>query len=238
MKKLMMIAVAFIMSLSLCGCNNANGSAANEIKNEENNEMQASNLVTVDELLEKCKIPTGEYPTEEIQAFISECELTPELIDKLNIKLLLDDFCKQKHARNVENVFNSNNPVRKDNYTEDIEAIAFYVNRNTGIKCVYYDVKEGKMYLLKEGYLFDDLNKVQAESIGDCRELIKKIDNMGVFEWKSASDTEDVVDPQSMGFAVVYEDGTFFNVSASGVVSRMMPDNYSFVEDLLLREEE
>ena len=89
-------------------------------------------------------------------------------------------------------------------------------------------------------YLFSDLNQTEPEDYEDGEKLAGELERHGVFSWKSAMDEDkngEITDPQSMTLAVEYADGTVFRVSASGILSQALPEEYGEVRDMLLSGE-
>ena len=75
---------------------------------------------------------------------------------------------------------------------------------------------------------------MEPESYSDGKDLIKKLDEQDVFSWESSSSNEEIMDAQFMTLAIEYEDGTVFRVSASGILSDLLPDSYETVKNILL----
>ena len=79
-----------------------------------------------------------------------------------------------------------------------------------------------------------DLAQAEAELYTAGEMLIDKMDELGVFSWESSSSSEVMDDAQNMELALKYEDGTTFHISATGILSEVMPDKNAEIRNLLL----
>ena len=230
MSKMNLLLLAATVFLLAAGCS----AAPEEQKgnHEEAEDADTENLLSVDELIRLTGISENDYGNADLGQFIEDFFITEENVDSLNIRLLLEDYGAPV-GEDVSGIFGGTAPERTEDFTEGAAAIAFYENINTGSKCVYYTLTDGTRYRADNYYLFSDLSRAEAEPYTEGAELINRMDSLGVFGWKSGSSGE-VADPQSMELAVQYEDGTVFFVSASGVLSEVLPDSYTEVRQLLL----
>ena len=69
---------------------------------------------------------------------------------------------------------------RTFDFTENVYAIAFMENKNTGTECVYYDLPDRKRYQTSDAYLFDDLYQTQAGYYADGQQMVEALDKYGV----------------------------------------------------------
>ena len=200
---------------------------------EEYTEMADTKLISVEELFNISGLSADDYKDIDLEKFIDDYEITEDNAKSLNIRLLLDEYGAVSNIKDVNYIFDSQNPVREADFTADAAAIAFYENINTGLHCVYYDLENALRYETTEGFLFDDLNLAEAADYADGRELLEKLESEGVFTWSSASDTDGIDDYQSMELAVLYKDGSAFRVTASGILSELLPAEYDKIKKML-----
>ncbi|MCC8029213.1 MAG: hypothetical protein LIO75_05390 [Lachnospiraceae bacterium] len=197
--------------------------------------MEKTELLTAAQLIRRTEIEEGQYSTAVLEQFIEDYEITEDNVGTLNISLLLEEYADICGIKDVSGLLNASAETRASDYTEDVAAIAFYENVGTGSECVYYDVAEGCRYRATDLYLFSDLNQTEAEENTGGAQLAVRLEELGVFSWENVSDTEGLADPQRMVLAVAYGDGTVFRITAEGILSEVLPENYAQVREVLLR---
>ena len=221
MKKLILILVTILV---VTGCVNTENKAKKNKKED---------LITVEELIELTDISKEEYENIDLKRFIEDYEITRENIDTLNLERLIEEYPDDK-IQDVSGLLDSKVKNRKSDFTKNVTAIAFIENIGTNNESVYYDLKEEKRYRGSNINLFSDLNQVEPEIYSDGKEIVKKLDEQGVFSWKSKASKEEIIDGQHMTLAIEYKDGTVFRISASGILSELLPDSYEIVKNILL----
>lgn len=223
------ILMIIALSLLAAGCSTGAKEKSGNLKKVER--METEKILTVDELIRLSGITEADYRDVDLQQFIEDYAITEENVESLNIKLLLENYDGEE---DVSDIFAGTAQERKDDFTTEVAAIAFYENVNTGTECVYYDLAAKERYRAADCFLFSDLDQTEAEPYGDGEMLIDKMDSLGVFSWENSSDPEYMEDAQSMELAVKYEDGTVFHVSSTGILSQLLPDTYTEIRTLLL----
>lgn len=218
------IILILVMILVVTGCANTKNKDKKDNKEE---------LLTAEELIELTGISKEQYENIDLNSFIEDFGITKEDVETLNIERLLEEYPNSK-VQDVSDLLDSKIKKRKSNFTKDVVAIAFLENIGTDNECVYYDLKEQKRYRASHLYIFSDLTQVEPESYSDGKDLIKKLDEQDVFSWENSSSNEEIMDAQFMTLAIEYEDGTVFRVSASGILSDLLPDSYETVKNILL----
>lgn len=208
----------------------AGESHAPEDTMEENSENK---LLSVDEFIRLSGISAEKYSDIDLQKFIEEYDITENVLSTLNIELLLEDYRTISKITDVGEVLDDPDTVRTVKFTDDVICIAFYENINTGVQSVYYDVQNNCRYKSDRGFVFDDLNSVEAEAYTDWETLLDSLEKEGVFSWKSAVKTDGIDDAQSMVLAFRYGDGSGFKVAATGILEDYY-SAYSTVSSLLL----
>ena len=208
MKKLILILVTILV---VTGCVNTENKAKKNKKED---------LITVEELIELTDISKEEYENIDLKRFIEDYEITRENIDTLNIERLLEEYPDDK-IQDVSGLLDSKVKNRKSDFTKNVTAIAFIENIGTNNESVYYDLKEEKRYRGSNINLFSDLNQVEPEIYSDGKEIVK-------------ASKEEIIDGQHMTLAIEYKDGTVFRISASGILSELLPDSYEIVKNILL----
>ena len=233
--RLGIICLTLIICLLSSGCG---GNADTDVKDERKETMSIDrdNLLTEEEFFELSNISKEDWEDVDIATFIEDFEITEESIRSLNVELLLNDYRAISEMKDVSPIFDDAELKRTKDFTEDASAIAFYENINTGYKCVYYDLEENCKYSSAEGFLFRDLNQGTKESFSDGDSLLQKLNDYNVFQWKSGSGAEEIQDPQNMVLVIKYDDGSKFKVSATGILSKMLPKEYREVRTLLFGE--
>lgn len=227
-KRIFLLAMA--LSLLAVGCSDRTEEKSGSLK-EEN--ADTKDLLTVDELIRITGISEADYGDVDLRQFIEDFEITEDNVNSLNIKLLLEEYSNTE-TDNVTDIFSDTAQERTEDFTEDVKAIAFYENVNTGSECVYYDLVSEERYRASNCFLFSDLGQAEADLYTDGEMLIDKMDELGVFSWESSSSSEVMDDAQNMELAVKYEDGTVFHISATGILSENLPDTYTEIRNFLL----
>lgn len=222
-----LVVIVFIMT----GCA---GKSIESVKSEETQVMAENGLLSVEDFISLSGISADKYADIDLEAFIKDYEITAEDIKTLNIELLLDEYKTISAIMDVNSILEEPEITRTADFTEDVVAIAFYENINTGIDSVYYDVENGFRYQMDQGFVFDDLNSGVKTPIDNVDELLSELEANDVFTWSSVSKNEEINDSQSMVLAIEYSDGSRFRVSASGILSKVLPSAYSTVKELLL----
>ena len=196
-------------------------------------------LITPEELIRAAGLTKEQYRRADLEQFIEDFAITEEDVDTLNIPLLLEEYepDRKDGLIDVSYLIEDDIENRTFDFTENVYAIAFMENKNTGTECVYYDLPDRKRYQTSDAYLFDDLYQTQAGYYADGQQMVEALDKYGVFSWESGTDEEEITDPQYMVLAVEYEDGTVFRVKASGLLSQVLPDEYDEVREMLLSGE-
>ena len=196
-------------------------------------------LITPEELIRAAGLTKEQYRGADLEQFIEDFAITEEDVDTLNIPLLLEEYepDRKDGLIDVSYLIEDDIENRTFDFTENVYAIAFMENKNTGTECVYYDLPDRKRYQTSDAYLFDDLYQTQAGYYADGQQMVEALDKYGVFSWESGTDEEEITDPQYMVLAVEYEDGTVFRVKASGLLSQVLPDEYDEVREMLLSGE-
>lgn len=189
-------------------------------------EVEKMNLLTKDELIELCDLSEDEYAEKNLDAFISDFNLTKENVSKYNIHALLENYTQ---LNNVEYLFENKKNRRRDVFTEDIIAIAFKENKNTTVNSVYIDVENNQKWSCEGAYIFFDLNSYESKpfSLEKMNTLIEKFDEVNLFALENKNSSEDIADPMSFSFVIEYSDGTYFSVSRSGMPNEICPEHYA-----------
>ena len=201
--------------------------------------LSEQRLITPEELIRAAGLTKEQYRGADLEQFIEDFAITEEDVDTLNIPLLLEEYepDRKDGLIDVSYLIEDDIENRTFDFTENVYAIAFMENKNTGTECVYYDLPDRKRYQTSDAYLFDDLYQTQAGYYADGQQMVEALDKYGVFSWESGTDEEEITDPQYMVLAVEYEDGTVFRVKASGLLSQVLPDEYDEVREMLLSGE-
>lgn len=165
---------------------------------------------------------------------IADYELTEDNISLFNIPLLLEGYESEASIIDVSNIFDKTQKTRASSFTTDAVAIAFYENSNTDIISVYYDLKNNTRYKMMNGYVFSDISAATAEPYADGEKLLEMLMEKNVFSWSDIDESDRIVDGGSMVLAVKYSDDSVFMVSASGVLSQILPKDYASIRSSLL----
>lgn len=230
MKRILALAAALLIVLSGCA-------AKEEIKtdNEETSTAMSEIKLTPEQLISAAGLKEEDYAGKNLAAFIDEFEISAETVKHYNIPLLLSYYEPEQDGNRVSGIFDKKDSLRKDNFTADVAAVAFYENVSAGFRSVYYDFKNGKKYSSDREYIFDDLSRYDSADFDDAdKKLLSGLEKNGVFGWTSKTSAEGISDPQTMKLVVEYSDGSVFTVYASGILSKLLPGSYGAVKALLL----
>ena len=196
-------------------------------------------LLSPEEMIQKAGLTEEQVRGIDLEEFIQDFAITEKDVDTLNIPLLLEEYEPEYKGRSldVSDLLEDDIEKRSSDFTENVIAIAFMENKNTRTECVYYDLLAEKRYQASDVNLFDNLYQTQGGYYTNGQKIVQALDAYGVFRWESKTEEEEITDPQSMVLAVEYDDGTLFRVKASGLLSQVLPDEYTKVRDLLLSGE-
>ena len=162
--------------------------------------LSEQRLITPEELIRAAGLTKEQYRGADLEQFIEDFAITEEDVDTLNIPLLLEEYepDRKDGLIDVSYLIEDDIENRTSDFTEDVYAIAFMENKNTGTECVYYDLPDRKRYQTSDAYLFDDLYQTQAGYYADGQQMVEALDKYGVFSWESGTDEEEITDPQYM----------------------------------------
>ena len=237
------VIAVFILLSFLFGCqagNHPNSASTGSTKEEqttmEEQTMSQTKQLTPSQLISIVGLPQNQYDTDYLQRFIEYFDISESNVHSLNIELLLSSFEELDNAIDVRSIFTETPSASVSADPEQIIAVAFYQNINTGIDSVYYDFETLSCYKAKDIDLFYDLSQVSpiALSAPEAESIRSRIIELGVLDWQSFKKIEDISDPQSMGIAIRFADGSLFRVTASGLLYKDGPSHYAEVKDLLL----
>nr|WP_303182472.1 hypothetical protein [Lachnoclostridium phocaeense] len=229
-KRIILLTMA--IALLAAGCSGMTEEKSGSFQNRGN--ADPKDLLTVDEMIRITGISEVDYGDVDLRQFIEDFEITEDNVESLNVKLLLEEYSNTE-TDDVTDIFSDTAQEQTEHFTDDVTAIAFYENMNTTTECVYYDLVSEERYRASNCFLFSDLGQAEAEPYPDGELLIDKMDELGVFSWENSSSSEVMDDAQGMELAVKYEDGTIFHISATGILSEVMPDTYAEIKKLLLK---
>ena len=237
---LAMVIVAVIYTCSACAGQEDDLKDPGTEDSAQEDLLTEEDFLTEEELIRSAGLTEEQYDGIDLGRFIDDFAITEENVDSLNIPLLLEEYMPDSMISDVRGILEDHIAERAGNYTDSVCAIAFYENKVTDTECVYYDLETGKRYRASNLYLFSDLKQTEPEDYEDGEKLAGELERHGVFSWKSAMDEDkngEITDPQSMTLSVEYADGTVFRVSASGILSQALPEEYGEVRDMLLSGE-
>lgn len=207
--------------------------ADSDVKAEQKDdeEVEMSKNITVNELKNKAGLSNDEYTDEELEDFILGYDITSENIDSLNIKILLDEYFS--NTDESDSIFSGISKNRRsDNFTDGITAIAFYENKGTSSECVYYDFDSNMKYHTTDAYKFSDMTNGEAIKIQDADALIADLYENGLWQLKDKSDDYSDGGEGSMELAVFYDDGSCFSAAIDNI-AKNAPDNYETLKEIL-----
>ncbi len=233
------IIMNILLILSLTSCKNDNSYSENVTYSEEITEMETEgmNLISEEEFYKKTGISKNDYPDVDINQFIAHYSITEDNIGDLRIEKLLEKYRNKVDVKSFDYLFDSNYQKRNDNYTNDIVRIAAVYNISTTIKSVLYDIETQKKYYSNNGYIFHDVNQVEAVSLDEKEysDLISLLESVNAFDWKNNSVNSNSTAGQLFELVVEYSDGTYYKVKFSGILSKAAPSEYETLVDKLFK---
>ncbi len=228
----MILNIAFIVGMTSCGnmAVQESKTSTKQTSIERNDDMV---LLNKDELIKLCGLSNDEYEDKDLDAFIHYYKFTEDNVKLFNIHNLLANF---EERRNVESIFNEVYEKQINDFTQNVDCIAFVENKNTTVNSIYIDVKNNRRWAYKGDYIFYDLNKYNYEDISneDIDTLLSNIYDLGVFTLSDmVNSSKDTSDPMSFTFVVKYMDGSCFRVRRTGIPSDICPEYYSQWHNLM-----
>ena len=223
-KRFLMFLMVVICISFIPGCSEDKNTTESSSKEE-----RKMNLISIDRMFEMTGLDKNNYPGVDFTQFIAEFEITEDDVMELNIDRLLRGYPKMKNSVSYEYLFDGSRNTRNADFYDGIVYIAAYYNIESSIKSVLYDVKGNKKYYSNQGYVFSSVSPEQGTDCeqGEIDGVLDVMKTIGVFEWKSVTDEEQVkYAGQSFVIAVEYEDGSVFTVKFEGVVAKTAPENY------------
>lgn len=220
MKKYMMLAACVLAAACMAtGCAQAK-------------EQGMEKLISAEELIKRAELSKESYSQKLLEKFIEDYDITAENVECLNIQALLEEYSETENKKTL--IFDGlGESSRKEHFTQDVSAIAFYENKGSSSECVYYDLEKNLRYYAEDEYLFSDIEKGEKQEVSDLDALLEKLEAYGL--WKLESKEDDYADggEGSMELAVFYEDASYFHVSIENL-SKNAPDGYEKLKELLL----
>ena len=196
-------------------------------------------LITPQDLIDQLGVENLtdlEYDEELLQRFIECYQMTKEDLNDRHLKQMLGGFILNETAVNVSDIFTTETSESVPTSPKDISLIAFYRNISTSFDCVYYDFTTLSRYISSEGFLFYNLNNVKPEQLTEqkANDIREQLVALGVLSWNESYESKDqITDPQSMCIAIRFSDGSLFRSSATGILSKCVPETYYQVYSLL-----
>ena len=222
-KKKLLVVLLMLMSLILTAC-------------VEDSEDMDSKLLSESELIEICNLSEEDYAGKDLKSFIEDFELTEENVADFNVPLLLEDY---NDSKDYEYLFDEDYSHRTSDYTQDVKYIAFYENINTSARCMMIDASEHCMWSSEHEYIFRDVSNYERVEISEdsLQRMLEELEANGVFSLTSFdSDTAGSTDMQKIAFVIEYNDGTFFKIIRSGLMSEIAPEQYDEMVKILFME--
>ena len=129
MKKYMMLAACVLAAACMAtGCAQAK-------------EQGMEKLISAEELIKRAELSKESYSQKLLEKFIEDYDITAENVECLNIQALLEEYSETENKKTL--IFDGlGESSRKEHFTQDVSAIAFYENKGSSSECVYYDLEK------------------------------------------------------------------------------------------------
>lgn len=218
MKKLFLITLIVFSLLSLVSC-----------KGSEN---VNSKLLTVEQLEQYCLDNSIDCSDVNLDKFISDYELSFDNIEDLNINLLIAEY------RDIESftfLFEDDYGTRDTNFNKNIRYIAFCENKNTSVKSYFVNMESKYLVASADKYVFENVLDFSKQELSEksMKEIIDRLNDLSVFDWKSYESQDAVDDGCNIKFIVIYDDNTSFEVKCTGIFSEFELKNYNEVVEFM-----
>lgn len=194
-----------------------------------------SNLVTVEELLEKYDLSETEY----LDDFITDYRITEEYMAFIDVAPLYNSYVYRREAEKQDFMYlldatdkNHDGGLDADNITK----VLWFWNPNSSVVVRLYDLQERILYFGDHNIL-NNISDAETKKLTeeDCTRVLKALEEYNVSEWEAnySSSENNTTGWLFWNLTLEYADGSLFQSLGSGSTADNLPKTYSQIKDAL-----
>lgn len=194
-----------------------------------------TNLVTVDELLQKYDLTATEY----LDDFIQDYQITTEYMEAIDVTPLYNSYVHRREAEKLDYMYLLNatdKPHTGSLDTTNITKVLWFWNPNEDVVVRLYDLEDKTLYY-GDYNILNNISGADTKQLTEeeCTRILTALEDYNVMEWQSVhtSSENNTTGWLFWNLTLEYTDGSMFQSSGAGSTADNLPATYSQVKDAL-----